>query len=115
MSSEQAPTTVLALITAGLTEVKEAVAQLSRDLHGQLSRLPTDYVPRREIERRLDELTIDLGVERVARETALSALKDAAEREAVNRRVHRRWLIGLAVGTAISGTGLVSGIVLHFS
>jgi len=107
--------TVLTLITAGLTEVKDAVTQLSRDLHGTLARLPTDYVPRREVERRIDELTIDLGAERAARISALQALQDAHDAAALERATNRRWLIGLVVASGVSMVGVGSGVVLHFS
>jgi len=106
---------VIGLVTAGLAEVKDAVAQLSRDLHGTLTRLPNDYVPRREVERRLDEMTIDLGAEKAARENALKALADANEKSTQERATQRRWIVGLAVGTCVSGFGVVSGIVLHFT
>ena len=105
---------VLALISQSLTEVKDALNALSRDLHGTLSRLPTEYVPRREVERRFDELTIDLGAEQAAREAAVQALKDANDKAAAEHAVSRRWRIGLAVATAMSGTGVLSGIYLHF-
>lgn len=104
MTDPSASPTVLALITAGLTEVRDAVSQLSRDLQGQLSRLPTDYVPRRELERRLDELTADLA-----------ALELAAKQAESERRSHRRWLLGLVVATGCSGAGVVAGVASHFA
>lgn len=106
---------VLALITAGLAEVKEAVTQLSRDLHGTLAKLPNDYVPRRELERRLDELTLGLGEERITRERALAELSEVAAQAEKERTSHRRWLIGLATATAMSGMGVIAGLVTHFS
>lgn len=107
--------TVIGLVTAGLTEVKEAVTQLSRDLHGTLARLPTDYVPRRELERRLDELVIDLGAERAARERAITELRETAEKGETAARSHRRWLVGTALATATSVAGVAAGIWTHFS
>jgi hypothetical protein len=107
--------TVIGLVTAGLTEVKEAVTQLSRDLHGTLARLPTDYVPRRELERRLDELVIDLGAEVAAREGAIKALTDAHAKAEDDRVRGRRWLIGTSLATALSALGVLAGILTHFS
>jgi hypothetical protein len=107
--------TVIGLVTQGLAEVKDAVSQLSRDLHSTLSRLPTDYVPRRELERRLDELTIDVGAERAARERALADLKDAADAAEAHRISSRRWLVGTSLGTALSALGVIAGIWTHFS
>jgi hypothetical protein len=107
--------TVIGLVTAGLAEVKEAVAQLSRDLHITLSSLPNEYVPRREIERRMDEFSIDLGAERVAREAAFRQISDMADKAVKERADHRRWIIGLAVGTAMSAFGVMTGVVLHFT
>lgn len=107
--------TVIGLVTAGLAEVKDAVAQLSRDLHGTLARLPTDYVPRREVERRMDEFSIDLGVERADRLAAIHALVEAHERAEADRKAARRVTWSVAVGSGISLLGVLSGVVLHFS
>jgi hypothetical protein len=107
--------TVIGLVTQGLAEVKDAVSQLSRDLHGTLARLPTDYVPRREIERRLDEMIIDLGAERAAREGAIRALDEAREKAEGEARSHRRWLVGLGTGSFLSAAGVVAGIWTHFN
>lgn len=114
MTAEVGPQ-VLSLITAGLTEVKEAVNALSRDLHSTLARLPNEYVPRRELERRLDDLIIDLGAERAARQTAILALEAASAKAEDDRIQGRRWLISLSLGTVITALGVLSGVVLHFS
>ena len=106
--------TFLTLITAGLTEVKHAVTALSRDLNGVLSRMPTEYVPRREIERRMDELIIDIGAEKAARENDVKSLKEATEKAQNERRTHMRWLIGPGAATVMSGIGVLSGVFLHF-
>jgi len=106
---------VIGLVTAGLAEVKDAVAQLSRDLHGTLSSLPNDYVPRREVERRMDEMTIDIGAEKAAREQAFRALSEASEKSALERASHWRWIIGLGATTGLSLLGVLSGVILHFT
>lgn len=106
--------TVIGLVTQGLAEVKEAVSQLSRDLHTALGRLPNDYVPRREVERRFDELSVDLGAERAERLRAIQALEEAHRAAAAARAEDRRWRWGLATGSAISLLGVASGIYLHF-
>jgi hypothetical protein len=106
---------VIGLVTAGLTEVKDAVAQLSRDLHGTLNSLPNDYVPRREVERRMDEMTIDIAAEKLAREHAIKTIIDAAEKATLERATHWRWIIGLGIGTIMSGLGVLSGLILHFT
>lgn len=106
---------VLTLITAGLTEVKEAVSQLSRDLHGTLSRLPTDYVPRRELERRLDEIVLDLAAERARCDGAFRSLKEASDKHEADRITGRRWLIGVAAATAMSAAGVLAGVITHFN
>jgi len=107
--------TVIGLVTQGLAEVKDAVSQLSRDLHGTLSRLPNEYVPRREVERRMDEFTIDLGAEKAAREAALKRLDEIAVKAQEERADHRRWIIGLGLGFAMSMIGVASGVILHFT
>lgn len=115
MTDGQASPSVLTLISAGLTEVKEAINVLSRDLHGTLARLPNDYVPRREVERRLDELTIDLGAVKAACDASGKAIRDAQDKAEADRTTGRRWVIGLAVATACSMTGVASGVILHFT
>lgn len=107
--------TVIGLVTAGLAEVKDAVTQLSRDLHGTLNSLPNDYVPRRELERRLDEFSIDIGAERAAREATVKTMVEQAEKASLERANHRRWIVGLAVGTAMSALGLVTGVILQLT
>jgi hypothetical protein len=114
--------TVIGLVTQGLAEVKDAVSQLSRDLHGTLARLPNDYVPRREVERWRDERTIEVGAlraeiaaERTAREEAIKGLEDAHDRAERDRRVSRRWVIGTGLATAGSAAGVLFGIIDHFS
>lgn len=113
--------TVIGLVTQGLADVKEAVGQLSRDLHGTLSRLPNDYVPRREVERWRDERTVELGAlraeiasERAARAEAIQALETAHATADKERRGNRR-VVWLGVGgTAVSLCGVLSGVILHF-
>ena len=106
---------VIGLITAGLTEVKEAVNALSRDLHSTLARLPNEYVPRRELERRIDELVIDIGAVKASCESSAKASKEAQEKADADRIAGRRWVIGLAVATACSMTGVITGVFLHFT
>lgn len=106
--------TVIGLVTAGLTEVKDAVAQLSRDLHGTLARLPNEYVPRREVERRFDELNIDLAAERAERQKAIEALEAARLASEADHKSDRHWRMGLSAGSAVSLLGVLSGIYLHF-
>lgn len=114
--------TVIGLVTQGLAEVKDAVAQLSKDLHVTLRSLPNDYVPRREVERWRDERTVDIGAlradlitERKAREDAIRELCDARDAAEVAATAHRRWLIGLVAASSISIVGVISGVALHFT
>lgn len=106
--------TVIGLVTQGLADVKDALAQLSRDLHSTLTRLPNDYVPRREVERRFDELSIDLGAERAERIAAVKALEEAQKAAEGERKANRRVLWPVAAGSAVSLLGVISGIYLHF-
>ena len=97
-------TTVLSMISEGLREVRDAVNLLGRDMNDQLSKLPDLYVPRREVDRRFDELICDVA-----------ELRKHREAEAAERATARRWVIGLAVATSMSGIGVISGVVLHFT
>lgn len=107
-------TTVLAMVNDGLREVKDAVGQLSRDMHETFSRMPNDYVPRREVERRMDEFSVDLGAERAERLAALKRIEDDAKARAAQVQSQRRWLIGTAFTAVSAATGVLGGITLHF-
>lgn len=109
------PASVLSMIVDGLREVKESVARLSVDMTGQLSKMPDIYVPRREVEHRLDEHTIDIGelrnraeVRKVSHDADIKHLRDCIEMVEEKRRVEKqaadaqrvidkRWLIGTAL------------------
>lgn len=123
------PDAVTSLILDGLREVKESLTRLSADVSGQLSRLPELYMPRREIEHRLDEHTIDIGAleaklaaranhhdDDVRRLTALveKAEKERrAERDADDERRegYRRWVIGVSVPALLTLIGLVIAVL----
>lgn len=122
------PISALSMIVDGLREVKDSITRLSIDMHEQLSRLPNDYVPRRELERRFDEYTIDLGDLRARlvekREThnadikdlreCLKAIEDAREADEQQRQADRRWLIGTViavVGLLVTVIALVASLV----
>jgi GH25 family lysozyme M1 (1,4-beta-N-acetylmuramidase) len=80
-----------------------------------LARLPNEYVPRREAERRLDELTLDLAAERLARESAITGPDRGPRARASRAPCHPpRRLDPVAVGSGISLLGVLSGIYLHF-
>lgn len=108
------PASILPLILDGLREVKESVSRLSVDMNGQLSRLPEIYVPRREVEHRLDEHTIDIGevrgqvLAKAAKHDAdverLTHMIDATEErrkaDEARRQADRRWVVGTVITVA---------------
>lgn len=124
----------------GLREVKESIHRLSLDVNGQLSRLPDLYVPRRELEHRYDEHTLDIGELRVQVAAGITRHEadvrrltdviegiegrreqereeDAQQRErerkedAQQREMYRRWLVGLAVPTILTLVGLAIAVL----
>lgn len=126
------PSQVMALVIDGLREVKESISALTRDMNEQMSRLPDIYVPRREIDRRFDEHTIDIkeiaagldkksvkhdaDVHRLEQkhesdilrvDQAIKASDDQRKTEKnaadAQRKTDRRW----AIGTALALAGLV--------
>lgn len=112
---------VLGFVAESLRRLEDSVGRLSSDVNGQLARLPNDYVPRREVERRFDEVCIDLGELR-QRADAADKAREAEEKEraarerevARERRTVRLTLAGLAF-TAMSATaGVVFGVINHF-
>lgn len=116
----QVPISALSLIVDGLKRVEESITRLAVELHDQLGRLPNDYVPRREVDRRFDEHTMDIGElrARIAERWALGESEVdklrteirqvEAEREAdeQQRRKDRQWAIGVAITVAIALLGL---------
>ena len=85
----------LGLVISSLQRLEDSVGRLSADMRSELSRLPEQYVHRREADRRFDELMVAVGGERADRKSAIKELEDRAE-EAEQRRVaDRRWAIGV--------------------
>jgi LmbE family N-acetylglucosaminyl deacetylase len=115
MSDSNNDPSVIGLVTAGLPRSRTRSPALPGPARHPEQRLPNEYVPRREIERRMDEMTIDIGAERAAREAAFKAVADQNDNAKAERANQRRWIVGLAVTSAISTVGVVSGIALHFS
>lgn len=98
---------VLGMVVGSLQRLEDSMGRLSADMRSELSKLPEQYVHRREADRRFDELTVDLGQERASRETDIRDTKDQVRD--LERRLGegRRWFIGLACGTGVSAIGLV--------
>lgn len=97
-----------------LTYIAESVRDLDRSLERglesirqQLAELPSLYVPRRELERRLDELTVDIGEVRASHE---AAERDRENRQREDRRERRNLRLAIA-GTAIAGASATTGVV----
>lgn len=115
----QLPASVVGMILDSLKRVEESVTRLTVDMHEQMSRLPELYVPRREVERRFDEHTIDIGElrsqlaeKRIKHDgdvERLEALIDASE---IQRRADRRWVFGAAC-TVVALLLTVTTIVLQ--
>lgn len=104
-------TGVMSMVVTALRRLEDSVSRLAGDMNSQLSRLPEQYVPRREVERRFDELHIDLGAEQAARQAAVA---DAGTKVTdLERRLveGRRWFVGLACGTGLTTVGLLVNVV----
>lgn len=99
---------------AGLRRLEDSVDRGFDTVNQQLSRMPNDYVPRREVERRLDEITVDLGAERAERIEADKAQQADAKEAKVQASNHRRAL-WIAVPGGLTGVGslIVSILNLH--
>lgn len=107
-------TTVLSMLVDEVRAVRETVAQLSRDLTEQMSRLPNAYVPRQEVRQWVDDLIIDIGKEEADRRAEIAELR--AEITAVEeRRRSDRWQTITAVLT-LAGLGFVvlSLVIAHW-
>jgi hypothetical protein len=115
------PASVIGMVVDGLRRVEESVTRLSTDMHDQLSRLPDIYVPRREVERRFDEHTIDLGeirahtaAKQMQHDADMQRLDAAIQAVEERRRADRKWLFG-AVSTVIGLLLTVITIVLQLN
>lgn len=97
------PDPVLGIILETLRKLETTIGSLRSDLHVELSRLPELYVPRREVERRFDEHTIDLGEVR-ASVTAVEEKRRVDERQ---RQADRRWLLA----TVLTSLGLLVAVI----
>lgn len=106
---------VMSLVVGGLQRLEDSVGRLANDMRVELSKLPEQYVHRREADRRFDELVLDIGAERAARERdvekATGQVKDLEKRLVEGRR----WVVGLACGTGLSAIGALTGIANYFS
>lgn len=119
------PVTAISLIVDGLRRVEESITRLSADVHDQMSRLPELYVPRREVERRFDEHSIDIGevsarlVEKRASHDAdikdlracLKQIETDREEDEQQRRRDRQWAIGVAVTVLLALLAIVMQLV----
>lgn len=115
------PASVVGMIVDSLKRVEESVTRLSTDMHEQMSRLPSLYVPRLEVDRRFDEHTIDLGELRAAlaekratHDADIRSLEEDIERVEARRKADeaqrqgdRRWLLA----TFLTVLGLVVAMV----
>lgn len=114
--SDEAPSgAVMGIVIESLRRVEDSLTRLSENVTTQLARLPSDYVPRREVERRLDELTLDIGAERTERMAALKEIRTEADIAKERASQFRRYLIatGVAAIGAVGGVGV--GVINHFS
>lgn len=106
---------VLGFVAESLRRLEDSVARGFSDVNRQLTELPTHYIPRQELQKELDRLTVNIGAEEAERKSDIAELRRQREAQAAEQRTARRWLIGLAATGALSATGVVSGIVLHFT
>jgi hypothetical protein len=98
--------------------VRQLDASVERGFEGirrELSELPRHYVPRLEIDRRFDEVTLDVGELRRRLEADAGERQRQAERLEDHRRSTRWQVIGLAAGSAVSVFGTLFGVFVHFS
>jgi hypothetical protein len=121
--SGNVPATVLAMIVEGLREVKEALASMSRDVNSQLSKLPDIYVPRREVDHRFDEHTIDIG--ELRNQVAAGLARHQVDIERIESQIEmtrerheedRKWAIGTAIAVVtllLMVVGLVITVLQH--
>lgn len=115
------PGGVVSMIVDGLNRVEESITRLSADVNGRLGQLPNDYVPRREVEHRFDEHTIDIGELRgqiVAKgakhDLDVEALKKALDLDRERRQTDRRWVIGTVITVAALVVAVLSLVLTRF-
>jgi hypothetical protein len=105
---------VLNLVVDTLRRVEDSLGRLSENVTLQLSRLPSDYVPRREAERRLDELTLDIAAEEQERLAAIKELKDDIEAAKARQTTAHRFLIATSVAAITGLLTTAASVITHY-
>jgi membrane-bound lytic murein transglycosylase B len=116
---------MLSYVAGTVGRLEESVERGFREVREVLSRMPNDYVPRRELDKRFDDVTFDVAELRRAREqdqrdkaaAEIQAERDRQarlEQAARDRRTDRWQRIALAVSSSLALTGTGVGVVLHF-
>lgn len=102
---------VVSIVVDGLRRLEDSVATGFRDINAALSRLPEQYVPRREFDRYRDELTLDWQQAQNKHDADVQALR-AAHNESEARRVSaHRFLWGTAL-TALASLAAVAAVII---
>jgi hypothetical protein len=107
-------TSVLSMLVDEVRAVRETVAQLSRDLTEQMSRLPNAYVPRQEVRQWVDDLIIDIGREEADRRAEVAALQAQLAAVEERRRADRWQAITAALVLAGLGLTLLTLVISHW-
>lgn len=105
---------VLGFVAESLRRLEDSVARGFAEVNTSLSRLPNDYIPRQELQKELDRLTVGLGQEEMERRADIAELRRQREEDQRRRTSDRRWLIGTSLATVGTATGVLAGIVTHF-
>lgn len=111
--AEDVPGAVLGIVVESLRRLEDSVGRLSSDMNGQLSRLPELYVPRRELDRRFEDLAADVA-EGVRKVTSEETDRRADVEKLRNQwTAARRYAITTVVGGLSAATAVVAVVLTH--
>ncbi len=105
-----------------LSYIAESVRELARDqsrgfegIRKELAELPRIYLSRVDADRRFDELRVDVGALEASLQRAETTRAERERQAAAERTTTRRWLVTTALATLGACSGVLFGVINHFS
>jgi hypothetical protein len=102
---------VVSIVVEGLRRLEDSVAQGFRDVNATLSRLPEQYVARREFDRYRDEQTLDLQQAQRKHDNDVAELRAAHDKAEAKRVSAHRFLWGTAIA-ALASLAAVAAVIV---
>lgn len=97
----------MGMVVESLRRVEDALSRGFDNVNSQLSKLPEQYVARREFDRYRDETGLDLVTAQQKHDKDIEDIRADARDRAAQARSLRLWLIGIGATSTIGLSGLV--------